>query len=293
MCHTRVMPIREMIGRRSSMTVRRIRSQGAFLGDPRDPPDGPTVLLPGKELAKETQAGETLSVFLYLDSEDRPIATLQQPAVELGQVAFLEVKHTTPFGAFVDWGLAKDLLVPLAEQICEMNMGSRYAIGPFIDRSGRLAGTARVAELLKPGGDYRAGQWVQGEAWREERGIGLFVILDKTHVGLVPATEPHKLWRGQSAAFRVATVLPDGKIELSLRAAAHEEMEDDARLILSTILKSGAAPVGDRSSPEQIRSMFGLSKKAFKRAAGRLIKQGAATIDSEGFLRATGKCMGR
>ncbi len=208
--------------------------------------------------------------------------------LEVGQVAFLTVTQCTPVGAFVDWGLPKELLVPFAEQTTEMRAGERYAIGLYVDNTGRFAGTMRVSEMVGKGErqvPWKLDEWVFGEAWRNDPDIGLFVIVEKQFVGLVPAAEPHGLSRGEAARFRVSNILPDGRIELSLRGHAHEELEGDARRVLDHISREGATAVGDRSSPEELRRVFGLSKKAFKRAAGRLIKQGSATVDEAGFLR--------
>jgi hypothetical protein len=228
--------------------------------------------------------GDELEVFVYLDSEDRPIATARAPRLALGEVAFLAVTDVTRFGAFVDWGLPKELLVPHAEQTRDLRKGERHPVGLYVDDSGRLAGTMRVSELLRSQGEFTLDEWVMGEAWRSEPGLGVFVILERRYVGLVPASEPQALSRGEAARFRVASVLPDGKLELSLRGHAHEELEKDAERVLAALSRPGAPRVGDRSSPEEIRALFGLSKKAFKRAAGRLMKQRAVAVDGEGFL---------
>jgi hypothetical protein len=229
--------------------------------------------------------GDEVEVFVYLDSEDRPVATTREPRLTLGEVAFLEVTAITRVGAFVDWGLPKELLVPFSEQITELQQGNRYPIGLYLDKTGRLAGTTRVSELLQDVGDFEEGEWVQGEAWRKREGLGVFVIVERRFVGLLPEDEPNALRRGEAARFRVATVLPDGKIALSLRNHAHEEVEGDAERVLAALRKPGAPRVGDRSSPEQIRATFGLSKKAYKRALGHLLKGRKIDIDGEGFPR--------
>jgi uncharacterized protein len=194
------------------------------------------------------------------------------------------VTDLASFGAFVDWGLPKELLVPHAEQTSELAVGQRHPIGLFVDDTGRLAGTMKVGEMLRDKRKFAPDEWVEGEVWRSEPHIGLFAILERKFVGLVPATEPHTLTRGEAARFRIASVLTDGKIELSLRGQAHEELESDARKILAVLERPGAPKVGDRSSPEAIRALFGLSKKAFKRGAGRLLKQRRVTIDARGLL---------
>lgn len=225
-------------------------------------------------------------MFVYLDPQARPIATTRIPKLELGQVASLEVTDVTTFGAFVDWGLDKELLVPLGEQTADMHVGGRYFVGLYIDDTRRLAGTMKVGEMVgKVRAEFKPDEWVHGEAWRNDPDVGLFVIIDREFVGLVPASEPHSLTRGQAATFRVSNVLPDGRIELTLRGHAHEEMENDAKKILDVLSLSGAPRVGDRSSPDEIRALFGLSKKAFKRAVGRLLKERAVIVGDDGFVR--------
>lgn len=282
------MDFQRLLGRVVSLPILRFAPPGAFLAlDPHGAdPDGPCVLLPKAEVPQEASAGQSIEVFVHLDSEDRPIATTRRPMLVLDHVAFLTVSQIVPFGAFVDWGLPKELLVPRAEQTGPIRPGERHPFGLILDRTGRLAGTMRVAEMLKAPRAAVPGEWLEGEAWRNEPEIGVFVILEKSFVGLLPAREPHSLRRGMAARFRVAAVLPDGKLELSLRGPGHEEIEGDARMILASLESARPPRVGDASSPEQIRALFGLSKKAFKRAIGRLLREGIAEISAEGFVRA-------
>ncbi|MCU0657738.1 MAG: S1-like domain-containing RNA-binding protein [Polyangiaceae bacterium] len=279
------MSIDHLLGRLATLTVERIGAPGAFLVESRGTEGATTVLLPRAEVGAGVRVGDEVEVFVYLDSEDRPVATTREPRLTLGEVAFLEVTAITRVGAFVDWGLPKELLVPFSEQITELQQGNRYPIGLYLDKTGRLAGTTRVSELLQDVGDFEEGEWVQGEAWRKREGLGVFVIVERRFVGLLPEDEPNALRRGEAARFRVATVLPDGKIALSLRNHAHEEVEGDAERVLAALRKPGAPRVGDRSSPEQIRATFGLSKKAYKRALGHLLKGRKIDIDGEGFPR--------
>lgn len=276
--------IDDVLGRRVSLAIRQLIPAGALLavaaGD-----HAPTVLLPAREVPAGAAEGDWVEVFVHLDSDERPVATTAQPRLTLGEVTFLEVTAVTPIGAFVDWGLGKELLVPFAEQARELRVGERHPIGLYLDRTGRLAGTMFVSDLLE--GRPRAAaldEWIEGEAWRNDPDIGLFVILERAYVGLVPASEPHPLRRGDRARFRVAHVLPDGKLVLSLRPHAHEAIEDDAATILAVLSRPGAPRVGDHSSPDTIRALFGLSKKAFKRAVGRLLKQRAVALDDRGCV---------
>jgi predicted RNA-binding protein (virulence factor B family) len=280
------MPVGDLLGRMVTLPVLRFGTPGAFLAvDPKfEGPGGETLLLLGPEIPEGMTEGDELEVFVYLDSSDRPIATTGKPKLMMGEVAFLEVTDLANFGAFFDWGLPKDLLVPHKEQTCELLVGQRHPVGLFVDDTGRLAGTMKVGEMLRDKRPSSLDEWVEGEVWRSESAIGTFIIIDRRFVGLVPATEPHALSRGEAARFRITSILIDGKIELSLRGQAHEELEGDAEKILAILERPGAPKVGDRSSPDAIRKLFGLSKKAFKRAAGRLLKQRRVTIDARGLL---------
>lgn len=275
-----------LLGRSCQLELKRITPSGAFLAEPESEAQAPTLLLLGPEIPEGAKPGDLLSVFVYLDSEDRPLATLKMPKLALGEVAFLRVSATTKFGAFVDWGLPKELLVPFSQQTRELDIGAREAIGLYLDDSGRLAGTMRVTEMLRTRTrTFQQDEWVNGEAWRQDPEIGLFVIVERSGLGLVPRQDPHGLSRGQAAKFRVTNVLPDGKLELSLRGFAHEELADDAERILQVLRRPEPPRVGDKSDPDEVRDVFGLSKKAFKRAVGRLLKEQLVELDAQGHVR--------
>lgn len=278
------MDVADLLGRSARLEVLRVAGPGAFLAVSTEErgEKAATVLLPGTELPEAAAAGDELDVFIYLDSEGRPIATLRTPKLELGEVAFLRVTACAPFGAFVDWGPQKELLVPFAQQTRSLRPGDVQPIGLYRDASGRLAGTMRVTEMLAPrASDLELDEWVDGEAWRSDPAIGLFVIVERRCVGLVPKHEPHALARGQAARFRVSNLFDDGKLELSLRGHAVDEMASDAQRVLDRLLEPRPPRVGDGSSPEEIRRIFGLSKKAFKRAIGSLLKQGRIRSDAD------------
>jgi predicted RNA-binding protein (virulence factor B family) len=281
------MIVQDLLGRRVTLPIRRLAAPGAFLAvDAADEsPEAPLVLLPGSEVPPGAKVGDRLEVFVCLDAEERPIATTRPAKLTLGEVAFLRVTAATDIGAFVDWGPGKELLVPFAQQSKKLTVGELQPIGLYLDKTGRLAGTMFISELLAgaPEGLVRDA-WVTGEAWRNEPNVGLFVILERRSVGLLPRTEPHQLARGASARFRVADVLPDGKVVLSLRQHAYQEIEGDAAKILAAIRTPGAPEVSERASPDDIRRRFGLSKKAFKRAVGKLLAERTVAIDARGVL---------
>ncbi len=280
------MPITALLGRSASLPIARFGPQGAFLNVTGEDDDERELLLLGPEIPEGAHVGQALDVFVYLDSEGRPLATTTEPKLKLHDVAFLEVTAINAVGAFVDWGLPKELLVPFAEQTRDLQVGDRHPFGLYLDNSGRFAATMRISELVsEPNGQFDLDEWAYGEAWRNDPAIGLFVIVERGFVGLVPASEPHSLSRGEAARFRVSNVLSSGRIELSLRAHAHEERENDAKRLQTWIGNPRAKPLGDHSSPEEIREALGLSKKAFKRAAGQLLKERAIVVDDNGFFR--------
>lgn len=286
LCEAR-MPHHELLGRMASLPVLRFGPPGAFLaiddGAP-ERPGGPTILLPGAEVPEGVKVGDRVEVFVHLDSEDRPIATTREPAVRLGEVAFLEVSDVTPFGAFCRWGLMKDLLVPKAEQTRDVRVGERHPVGLYLDDTDRLAGTMRVSEMLREVPRVTRDEWVEGVAFRRDPDIGTFIIVARKWIGLLPAAEPNRLGRGDAARFRIATILPDGKVELSLRDLAHRQVDKDEQGILEVLGRRDAPKIGDKSSPDHIFSTCGLSKKAFKRAVGGLLKKRLVTIDGDGFV---------
>jgi predicted RNA-binding protein (virulence factor B family) len=276
--------VEDLLGQHATLRVARMGAHGALLQIAPETPE--TVLLPRAEVPDDVRENDEIEVFVYLDSQDRPVATTSEPRLTRDQVAFLEVRDVTRFGAFLDWGLRKDLLVPFAEQTRELKRGDYEPVGLGLDQSGRLYGTMRIRELLQTGGRFEVNEWVEGEAWRHEPGVGVFVILEKQYLGLLPEHEPHRLQRGEPASFRITNVYPDGKVELSLRGLGHEELAWDAQRILDRLKAPDCPRLSDHSSPEQIRELFGLSKKAFKRALGRLLKTGAVSMDDRGFFRA-------
>jgi predicted RNA-binding protein (virulence factor B family) len=213
------------------------------------------------------------------------VVTTHASGIVLGEVDILTVSDVAPFGAFVSWGPGQDLLVPLREQTRPLQVGDRCAIGTYLDRTGRLAGTMRVAEMLGVARQFLPDEWVRGVAWRDEPGLGLFVILEKRSLALLRVTEPHALRPGDGSRFRISHVHPDGKVEVSLRGLRQDEIDSDAERLLALLTAQRPPQLGDASSPEHIRAQVGISKKAFKRAAGRLLKTGRAEIDRDGFLR--------
>ena len=245
------------------------------------------VLLPMKETPEGCELGDELEVFLYKDSRDRLIATTREPALTLGQIGLLRVKETGKIGAFLDWGLDKDLLLPFRQQTRRVRQGEECLAALYIDKSSRLCATMNVYPYLKTNSPYRIGDTVTGRVYETSENFGVFVAVDDMYSALIPKREAAGSFEiGEILKARVTDVKEDGKLDLSVREKAYIQMEEDARLVLQVIDEfAGVLPFGDKVSPEIIKREFGLSKNAFKRAVGRLLKQGKIELKDNRIYR--------
>ena len=243
--------------------------------------DEERVLLPKKQVPEGIEKGDPVEVFLYKDSSDRMIATTKEPKLTLGKMAVLDVVDVGRVGAFLDWGLEKDLLLPFREQTVKVEKGDRCLVSLYIDKSGRLCATMKVYPLLRTDSPYQKNDTVKGTVYEISREFGAFVAVDNCFSALIPRREMYGRIRiGDEVEARVAAVKSDGKLDLSVRGRIPEQMDEDARQIMEQIEKRGGElPFTDKADPERIRAEFGLSKAAFKRAVGRLLKQGKIRID--------------
>lgn len=244
------------------------------------------VLLPKKEVPEGAQTGDILRVFLYKDSRDRMIATRREPKLTLGKTGLLCVKEVSRIGAFLDWGLDKDLLLPFKEQTRKVEKGDECLAALYIDKSSRLCATMNVYPYLKKNSPYQAGDIVRGRVYETSDNFGAFVAVEDQYSGLIPRWEASGVKVGDMVDARVTNVKEDGKLDLSIRDKAYLQMEEDAECVMQVIEEfDGVLPFNDRVSPEIIRREFGLSKNAFKRAVGRLLKQGRIEITENRILK--------
>jgi hypothetical protein len=272
------------IGEKQKLQVIKEVAFGVYLGE--EPGTKETVLLPKKEVDAGTKPGDELDVFIYLDSSDRMIATRREPLVTLGKTAVLKVKEVTKIGAFLDWGLEKDLLLPYREQTAKVYPGDECVIVLYLDKSSRLCASMKVYPYLYKNSPYRVDDQVRGRVYEISDNFGAFVAVDDKYSGLIPKREGiSELHVGNIVRARVTGVKEDGKLDLSIREKAYLQMDEDAQYVLETIEEfDGVLPFDDKASPETILREFGLSKNAFKRAVGRLMKQGKVEI-SGGHIR--------
>ena len=267
------------IGKKQVLTVVKQTDFGVYLNTGTEHNED-SVLLPRKQVPSGTERGSRIEVFIYRDSKDRLIATTNEPKLTLGECAMLRVKEITNIGAFLDWGLEKDLLLPFKEQTARVKEGREYLICLYEDKSHRLCGTMKLYHHLSQASPYKADDRIEGTVYELSDEYGAFVAVDNKYSGLIPKKDIHKpIMVGQKVSARIVKVLDDGKLNLSLYEKAYLQMDIDAALIMETIDSyDGVLPFNDKAKPEIIEQEFGLSKNAFKRAIGRLLKQGMIEI---------------
>ena len=273
------------LGHNNKLRVGRFVDFGAYLTDD----EGAEILLPARYVSDDLAVGDEIDVFVYKDSEDRPVATTDVPYVEVGQFAFLQVVAVNKVGAFLDWGLPKDLLVPFSEQKARMQQGGIYLVYVYLDNeSGRIVASAKVEKYLGnliP--DYKPGQRVEALVW-EHTPIGYKVIVDNLFQGMLYQNELYRpVEIEETVEAYVKMVRPDGKIDLTLGDKAVNRVRELSDEIMERLKNSGGSlPYGDKSSPDDIKAEFKCSKRDFKQAIGRLYKEHRIVIDGDNIALA-------
>ncbi len=266
------------IGKWQTLKVIRSKEFGVYLASEKG--DRDAVLLPRKQVPDDLKAGDEIEVFVYRDSSDRPIATVRQPLITLGKIARLKVASVGEIGAFMDWGLEKDILLPYKEMLGKVREGREYLVYMYMDKSSRLCVSMKLYEHLSVQSPYHKGDSVKGYVYQLNEKMGVFVAVEDKYQGMVPKQQLHRrLHIGESLDFYVSEVREDGKLNLSLNRPAYQQMEEDSDMVYQVILSfDGVLPFTDKASPEVIERELGLSKNAFKRAVGRLLKEGRIEI---------------
>lgn len=259
------------LGKKQVLTVVKQVEFGVYLGN-----DNEKVLLPKKQVPEGIEPGDPVEVFLYKDSSDRLIATTNTPKIELGGLAELTVSDVGKFGAFLDWGLEKDLFLPFKQQTRKIRPGDTCLVSLYIDKSERLCATMKVYPLLSTQSPYKKDDMVEGLIYDTSDSFGIFVAVDDRYSALIPKREAFgSLYPGKRIRARVLEVKSDGKLDLSVREKIPMQMGADAVLVLDAIKECGGVlPFDDKADPALIKDKLGLSKNAFKRAVGRLLKEG-------------------
>ena len=270
------------LGTTNTLRIARRAPQGLYLeGDATG-----DILLPTRYVPANAKPGDTIEVFLYLDQDERVIATTLQPKAQVGDFAYLQVSWVNNFGAFLDWGLMKDLFVPFREQKMKMVKGNSYIVHVHLDPdSGRIMASAKIERWLKDTDESLAeSQEVELLVW-QKTDLGFKVIIDNAYAGLLYDNEIFTpLHTGDRVRGFIKHIRPDGKIDCTLHGKAKAEVRDFADILMEHIRRNGGStPICDKSDPEEIHTIFGVSKKVFKQAVGRLYKEHKITISPDGL----------
>lgn len=268
------------LGKKQSLIVVKEVDFGVYLGEELNAAVDDRVLLPKKQVPEGTSIGDSIEVFLYKDSKDRIIATTNSPLLSVGDVGRLKVSQVTNVGAFLDWGLEKDILLPYKEQTKKVKENDEVIVAIYIDKSSRLAATMKVYNYLAKDSEYQKDDMVKGVVYQISEEFGAFVAVDDKYSALIPKKELFgEIKVGDEVTARVTSVKEDGKIDLSIREKAYIQIEKDAEKII-TIINSfgGVLPFNDKANPEVIKRETGMSKNEFKRAVGNLLKRGMIEI---------------
>ncbi|ADY56314.1 RNA binding S1 domain protein [Syntrophobotulus glycolicus DSM 8271] len=261
------------IGEFNKLRINNFTSIGAYL-DAETSNRSDNILLPRKQLPSDVQIGDYLKVFIYKDSEDRLIATIREPLAKVGDLVCLKASAKTTLGTFMDFGLERGLFLPFSEQKYLIEVGRSYLVYVYLDKSLRLCCTTDVYKYLKTDSPYQKGDMVAGTVYQIRREIGAFVAVDHTYKGLIPRSELYQnLRNGDQIRARVLRVREDGKLDLSIREPAHKQMDIDAETLLQDMKNNlGCLPLTEDAGPKEIEVRYQMSKAAFKRAVGALLK---------------------
>ena len=272
------------LGKKQVLEIVKQVEFGVYLGT-----EDERVLLPKKQVPEHAQIGDEVEVFIYKDSADRLIATTTTPLLMMGQVALLKVADVTKIGAFLDWGLEKDLLLPFKEQTSRVAPGDECLVALYIDKSSRLCATMKIYHYLETGSPYGKEQEVTGRVYEISDNFGAFVAVDDRYSGLIPKKQLYgdkKIKVGDIITARVTAIKADGKLDLAIRQKAYLQMDEDAEKLLGIIDSfDGVLPFTDKANPEVIRRETGMSKNEFKRAVGRLYKERKIEITEKAIRR--------
>ena len=269
------------IGQFNKLAILSFSDYGAYL----DAGANAEILLPNRDVPEACDVGDVLDVFVCYDSEDRLVATTQKPLAQVGQFAHLMVKSVESVGAFLDWGLPKDLFLPFSEQSRDLRMGHFVVVYIYIDKSDRISSSMRLDRHIdKEKGDYQEGQEVSLMIGHKTD-LGFKAIVNGRHWGVIYANEVfERLEIGQKLKGYIKKLREDGKIDLSLQKLGHKAAEDIGERIMTTLKEEGGfLPLNDKAAAEIIYDTFGVSKKKYKMALGGLYKKRLITVDEDGI----------
>lgn len=273
------------IGKVNKLQIKRFTSVGIYLNEVQVEEKTSDILLPKSQIPKHVNVGEELEVFVYRDSGDRKIATVNRPTLQVGEMGFLPVVSRTKIGYFMNWGLEKDVLLPFSEAVGHLEKGRNYLVYLYLDKSNRVCASMRIKDRLLPNDHFVENDLVKGVIYTINRDYGAFVALEGKYDAMLSKEEMFGIFEiGDELDFRIKRIREDGKIDLSLRDRGHLQMSKDEEVIFKKLQENGGfLPISDSSDPEVIRKVLNMSKAGFKRAAGGLYRQRLILIQEDGI----------
>jgi len=271
------------LGEFQKLIIKRFKNNGAYIGLKDVKNEKLDILLPKKEVLETDKVDDEIEAFVYKDNQARFVATRKSPKISLGKLETLEVMDISKIGAFLDWGLEKELFLPFKEQSMKLEKGRKYLVALYIDKSERLCATMKIRDYLTSDSPYKEGEWVEGIIYSIHKDYGAFVAVDndamienKDIVGVLEIGEPIN--------FRISKVKKDGRLNLVLKNLSHIEINDNAEILFNIIKdRGGFLDLNDKSDPDRIKEICGMSKSSFKKAVGRLLKNQKIQFEGNGI----------
>ncbi|KXB67430.1 hypothetical protein HMPREF3181_00263 [Parvimonas sp. KA00067] len=273
------------LGEFQKLVIKRFKNNGAYIGIKEIKNEKLDILLPKKEVLETDSVGDEIEVFIYKDNQARFVATRKVPKISMGRLETLEVMDISKIGAFLDWGLEKELFLPFKEQSMKLEKGRKYLVALYIDKSERLCATMKIRDYLTSDSPYKEGEWVYGIIYSIHKDYGAFVAVDKKYDAMIENKDiVGVLEIGEPINFRISKVKKDGRLNLVLKNLSHLEINDNADVLFNIIKdKGGFLDLNDRSNPDKIKEICGMSKSSFKKAVGRLLKTKKIQFEGNGI----------
>lgn len=273
------------LGEFQKLIIKRFKNNGAYIGLKDVKNEKLDILLPKKEVLETDKVDDEIEVFVYKDNQSRFVATRKKTKISLGKLETLEVMDISKIGAFLDWGLEKELFLPFKEQTMKLEKGRKYLVALYIDKSERLCATMKIRDYLTSDSPYKEGEWVEGIVYSIHKDYGAFVAVDKKYDAMIENKDIIGVLEiGEPINFRISKVKKDGRLNLVLKNLSHVEINDNAEILFNIIKnRGGFLDLNDKSEPEKIKEICGMSKSSFKKAVGRLLKNKKIQFERNGI----------
>lgn len=273
------------LGEFQKLIIKRFKNNGAYIGLKDVKNEKLDILLPKKEVLETDKVDDEIEVFVYKDNQSRFVATRKKTKISLGKLETLEVMDISKIGAFLDWGLEKELFLPFKEQTMKLEKGRKYLVALYIDKSERLCATMKIRDYLTSDSPYKEGEWVEGIVYSIHKDYGAFVAVDKKYDAMIENKDIIGVLEiGEPINFRISKVKKDGRLNLVLKNLSHVEINDNAEILFNIIKnRGGFLDLNDKSEPEKIKEICDMSKSSFKKAVGRLLKNKKIQFEGNGI----------